>query len=51
MKIYIDGSFYTGTGAEVIPVIKIDGRMIGDRTPGFVTERLISGFKKMVSLY
>jgi branched-chain amino acid aminotransferase len=39
----------TGTGAEIIPVIKIDGRMIGDGTPGFVTERLILGFKKLVS--
>lgn len=46
-----DECFMTGTGAEIIPVIKIDGRMIGDGTPGFVTERLISGFKKMVSLY
>ena len=44
-----DECFMTGTGAEIIPVIKIDGRMIGDGTPGFVTERLISGFKKLVS--
>jgi branched-chain amino acid aminotransferase len=33
-----DECFLTGTGAEVIPVVKLDGREIGDGKPGPVTE-------------
>ena len=29
-----DECFLTGTGAELIPVVKIDGRVIGDGKPG-----------------
>ena len=36
--------FLTGTGAEVIPVVKIDGRLIGDGTPGARTRRLIEKY-------
>jgi len=36
--------FMTGTAAEVIPVIEVDGRQIGSGTPGSVTRRLVAGF-------
>ena len=35
-----DECFLTGTGAEMVPVVKIDGRVIGDGKPGPVTEQL-----------
>lgn len=40
-----DECFMTGTGAEIIPVIRIDGRAIGDGKPGNITKRLIEAFK------
>jgi branched-chain amino acid aminotransferase len=36
--------FLTGTGAELIPVVKIDGRVIGAGTPGPVTKSLVSAY-------
>ena len=39
--------FLTGTAAEIIPVVKLDGRMIGDGKPGKVTLKLIKAFKEM----
>ena len=35
-----DECFLTGTGAEIVPVVKIDGRVIGDGKPGKVTRML-----------
>lgn len=43
-----DECFLTGTGAELIPVTKIDGRMIGSGEPGPVTQRLIKAFHDSV---
>ena len=40
--------FLTGTGAEIMPVISIDGRVIGDGTPGQLTKMLISAFRKEI---
>lgn len=40
-----DECFLTGTGAELVPVIALDGRAIGDGRPGPVTARLIEAFK------
>ena len=39
-----DECFLTGTGAEIIPVVKIDGRIIGTGKPGPVTKRLVSEY-------
>ncbi|MEM7806846.1 MAG: branched-chain-amino-acid transaminase [Planctomycetota bacterium] len=39
-----DECFLTGTAAEVIPVVKIDGRPIGPGTPGKVSRRLKQAF-------
>ena len=43
-----DECFLTGTGAEVMPVTKIDGRVVGTGTAGPVTKRLIEAFHKFV---
>ncbi|MFA5372727.1 MAG: branched-chain-amino-acid transaminase [Candidatus Omnitrophota bacterium] len=51
-EVYIaDESFLTGTAAEVIPVVKVDGRMIGKAKPGKVTLELMRLFKKMTKKY
>ncbi len=42
-----DECFLTGTAAEVIPVIEVDGRTIGSGTPGPVTRRLIKLFRDL----
>jgi branched-chain amino acid aminotransferase len=39
-----DECFLTGTAAEVIPVVEIDGRKVGDGTPGPVAKRLKEAF-------
>ena len=46
--VYIaDECFLTGTAAEVIPVVKVDSRVIGDGAPGPITRDLNSRFKKL----
>jgi branched-chain amino acid aminotransferase len=39
-----DECFLTGTGAEIMPVIKIDGRVIGTGKPGVVTRQLVKEY-------
>ena len=39
-----DECFLTGTGAEIIPVTKIDGRVIGNGRPGRVTKSLVKKY-------
>jgi branched-chain amino acid aminotransferase len=43
-----DECFLTGSGAEVVPVTKIDGREIGTGQPGPITRRLIEAFHRHV---
>ena len=43
-----DECFLTGSAAEVVPVIKVDGNVIGDGTPGPITARLTSLFRQAV---
>lgn len=43
-----DECFLTGTAAEVIPVIKADGRMIGNGKPGELSARIIARFRELV---
>ncbi len=40
--------FLTGTGAEVVPVTKIDGRVVGGGRPGPITRQLIDAFHRHV---
>ncbi len=42
-----DEVFVTGTAAEVAPVTKIDGRIIGDGKPGPATKDLMAAFKEL----
>jgi branched-chain amino acid aminotransferase len=39
-----DECFLTGTGAEIMPVIKIDGRVIGTGKPGKLTRKLVEEY-------
>ena len=43
-----DECFLSGTGAEVIPVVKLDGREIGAGRPGPITQRVMQAFRKRV---
>ncbi len=43
-----DEIFLTGTAAEVIPVTKIDGKVIGDGEPGPITRQLVTAFHDLV---
>lgn len=43
-----DECFLTGSAAEVIPVISIDGRPIGDGKVGPITKKLMTEFKALV---
>ncbi len=43
-----DECFLTGTAAEVIPVVKCDGRAIGSGKPGPVTRQLRERFHQLV---
>ena len=44
-----DECFLTGTGAEVIPVIKVDGRVIGTGQPGPATRSLMEKYRALVN--
>jgi branched-chain amino acid aminotransferase len=42
-----DESFLTGTAAELVPVVRVDGRTIGDGKPGPVTRAVLAEFRKL----
>lgn len=44
-----DEIFLTGSGAEIIPVINCDGRIIGDGKPGKITWDFIHAYRKLVN--
>ena len=47
-EVYIaDDCFLTGTAAEVIPVVEVDGRIIGDGKPGRITRELNNRFRNL----
>jgi branched-chain amino acid aminotransferase len=45
-----DECFLTGTGAEIVPVTKIDGRTIGRGRPGPVTRKLESKYHALTNI-
>ena len=45
-----DECFLTGTGAELIPVTKIDGRVIGTGKPGPVTRSLVKNYHALTQV-
>jgi branched-chain amino acid aminotransferase len=44
-----DECFLTGTGAELIPVVKIDGRVIGSGKPGVRTKELVESYHALTN--
>lgn len=47
-EVYIsDECFLTGTAAEIVPVVKVDGRVIGDGAPGDLTALISKEFKEL----
>ncbi len=45
-----DECFLTGTGAELIPIVKIDGRVIGTGKPGAVTKKLVAQYRALTKV-
>src|SRR5277367_591056 len=45
-----DECFLTGTGAELIPVVKIDGRVIGGGKPGALTRKLTEDYHALTKV-
>ena len=47
-ELYVgDECFLTGTAAEIVPVVKVDGRGIGDAKPGKITRKIMAEFGKL----
>ncbi|MFH1363167.1 MAG: branched-chain-amino-acid transaminase [Candidatus Omnitrophota bacterium] len=47
-ELYIgDECFLTGTAAEIVPVVKVDGRLIGEGKPGKLTRKIMAEFGKL----
>lgn len=47
-EVYIsDECFLTGTAAELIPVVRVDGRAIGNAKPGKITLELLKKFRAL----
>jgi branched-chain amino acid aminotransferase len=44
-----DECFLTGTGAEMCPVVKIDGRVIGNGKPGPITQELVKNYHALTT--
>ena len=42
--------FITGTAAEVVPVVKIDGRTVGNGRPGKLTAKFIKAYKELTNV-
>lgn len=45
-----DECFLTGTAAEIVPVTKIDGNVIGDGRPGKITLTLLKAFRGLTKV-
>jgi branched-chain amino acid aminotransferase len=45
-----DECFLTGTGAEIVPVVKIDGRVIGNGKPGPLTRKLVAKYQSLTKV-
>src|SRR6266536_2416992 len=42
--------FLTGTGAEIVLIVKIDGRVIGNGKPGSVTQKLVGQYRALTKV-
>ena len=43
-----DECFLSGTAADAVPVVKVDGRPIADGKPGPITKQIIKEFKELI---
>ncbi|NLU11279.1 MAG: branched-chain-amino-acid transaminase [Tepidanaerobacter acetatoxydans] len=43
-----DECFLSGTAAEAVPVVKVDGRQIADGKPGPITNKILKEFKELI---
>ena len=43
-----DEAFFTGTAAEIVPIVEVNKRVIGNGDPGPITRRLMQEFEKVV---
>ncbi|MCK4313294.1 branched-chain-amino-acid transaminase [Candidatus Bathyarchaeota archaeon] len=43
-----DEAFFTGTAAEIVPIVEVNKRIIGDGKPGSITRKLMQEFEKTV---
>jgi len=41
-----DEAFFTGTAAQVMPLVEVDGRKIGNGEPGLITRELMKNFEE-----
>ncbi len=44
-----DECFLTGTAAEIVPVVRVDGRQIGGGRPGEITRKLLQMFREQTN--
>ena len=44
-----DEAFVTGTAAEAAPIVKVDGRLIGDGKPGPLTKMMAKAFTEVTA--
>jgi branched-chain amino acid aminotransferase len=42
--------FLTGTGAELVPIVKVDGRTIGNGKPGPITQQLVMQYHALTKV-
>jgi branched-chain amino acid aminotransferase len=45
-----DECFLTGSGAEIVPVTKVDGRVIGAGKPGPITQKLVTAYHALTKV-
>jgi branched-chain amino acid aminotransferase len=43
-----DELFLTGTAAEIVPIVEVDARRIGDGKPGTITAKFLEAFRRRV---
>ena len=43
-----DEAFFTGTAAEIVPIVEVNRRIIGDGKPGPITQRLMQEFERVI---
>lgn len=44
-----DEIFLTGTGAEIVPVVQLDGRPVGSGRPGPITGRFLAAYRELTA--